>query len=64
LLSGGFICLFLSILAFLGYCLLGVAWFLGFGIVCAGNALFNLLFPYSADRLLLKTIKKERENTA
>ena len=64
LLSGGFICLFLSILAFWGYCLLGVSSFLGFGIVCAGNALFNLLFPYSTDRLLLKTIKKERENTA
>lgn len=38
------------------------AFCLCFGIVCGLNALVNLL-PFSPDRVLLKLIKKERENS-
>lgn len=66
LLSGGLLCAGFSIGAILSsYFTFGgaKAFLLCFGIMGALNALVNLLLPFSADRRLIKQIKKERENT-
>ena len=66
LLSGGGLTLALSaafwvIFAFSGGWL--AAFSLCFGSLCLLNAVVNLLLPFSADRILLKRIKIERENS-
>ena len=63
LLSGGFMCLILAAIALpFGHPAQGglQAFLLLFGTACAINGLLTLL-PFSADRALLRQIKKERE---
>lgn len=67
LLSGGLTMLVISMGCFAAFFFAvgGFASFLlCFGILSAANGLFNLLLPFSADRVLLKKIKQEREHTA
>jgi hypothetical protein len=61
LLSGGLTTLLAAIVAF---CFASGPVLLCFASLCAANALFNLLNPFSADRVLLKQIQQERENAA
>ena len=65
LLAGGILCLAASAAVFVASLFAKgslLAFLLCLGTVCALNALANLLIPFSADRVLIGQIKREREN--
>lgn len=66
LVSGGLLCLLSGGAAVVVACLTGgalMAFCLCFGAVCGINACYNLLLPFSADRVLIRQIKHEKEKT-
>ena len=63
LLSGGAVNMLLGIGAMAVYVPFGGAFFLSFGVMNGLHGLANLLIPVSADRVLLRQIKEEREKT-